>query len=179
MPTRQRPQGGFTLPELVTVLAIASMLAMVALPALSGTLGRYRVNATADALSATLNQARATAIRRGHPVRVCPSTDGRRCSAVGDWSRGWVARDQQVRTVIAVSDTIPRGVHIVRSMGRPEVDFQPDGTAGGDNQRITVCLRGKPLAATSIVIAGAGRTREETPPASIAAACARHRAKNG
>jgi type IV fimbrial biogenesis protein FimT len=178
MPTSQRPHGGFTLPELVAVLAITGMLALVALPALSGTLARHRMEATGEALFATLDQARATAIRRGHPVRVCPSDDGRRCSAASDWTRGWIARDQKAGTLIAVSDTVPHGLRIVRSAGRAHVDFQPDGTAGGDNQRISVCLQGKTHTAVSIVLAGGGRIRRETPPADIAAACARRGAKN-
>jgi type IV fimbrial biogenesis protein FimT len=178
MPTRQRLPGGFTLPDLTTTLAIAGMLALVTLPALAGTLARYQLKATGEALFTSLNKARATAIRRGHPTRVCPSEDGRLCSPAADWSLGWIARDQQAKALFDVSDTLPRAITIVHSLGRSAVNFQPDGTANHDNQRISLCVRGKAHTAVSIVLARSGRIRRETAPADIAAACARHRAKN-
>lgn len=178
MPTRQRLPVGFTLPDLTATLVITGMLVLMALPALAGTLARYQLKATGEALFTSLNKARATAIRRGHPTYVCPSEDGRLCSATVDWSLGWIARDQQAKALFDVSDTVPRAINIVHSAGRSAVNFQADGTANHDNQRISLCLRGKAHTAVSIVLARSGRIRRETAPADIAAACARHRAKN-
>jgi type IV fimbrial biogenesis protein FimT len=178
MPTRQRLAGGFTLPDLTTTLALTGMMALVALPTLAGTLARYQLKATGEALFTSLNKARATAIRRGHPTHVCPSEDGRLCSAAADWSLGWIARDQQAEALFEASDTVPRALNIVHSGGRSDVNFQPDGTANHDNQRISLCVRGKARTAISIVLARSGRIRLETAPATVAAACARHRAKN-
>lgn len=169
---------GFTLPELVTVMAIMALLAVVALPALVDALAGYRLKATGEALITSLNRARATAIRRGHLTRACPSQDGRACSSEADWSEGWIARDEDTHTLFDVSDIVPRRVAAARRPGRHHIDFQPDGSASGNNQSITLCLRRKPHSAFSIVISNAGRIRRDTASRDDASACSRRPSRN-
>ena len=63
-----QPRGGFTLVELLLVLALAVVLASLAAPSLSGTLARVRLDAAADQVRDAWNEARLEAIRTGRPV---------------------------------------------------------------------------------------------------------------
>jgi type IV fimbrial biogenesis protein FimT len=162
----------------MTVLAITALLAAIALPALADTLARYHLKATGDALFGSLQRARATAIRRGHPTRVCASEDGRTCSRSSGWDRGWISRDEDVHALFDASDRIPGRVAAARLTKAPVIDFQPDGSSGGSNQRITLCLRGKPQTALSIVISNGGRVRRDAAPVDDATACSRRPSRN-
>ena len=84
------PSGGFTLVEMLTVIALTAIMASVALPNFSGLITRYRVAAKANSLQASLSFARAEAIRRGANVSV--KSRGTACSLGKrdkDWSCGW------------------------------------------------------------------------------------------
>lgn len=164
---------GFTLPELITVLAITAVLATFALPALGDAVARYHLQAAGDALITSLTRARGTAIRRGHETRVCASANGRICAAVPEWHRGWLARDRHTGALFDLSDTIGPRVASAHRPGRHDVVFHPDGSAPGDNQRITLCLRKKPQTAFSIVVSNAGRVKRDRALADEASACAR------
>lgn len=169
----QRALRGFTLPEMATVLAITALLAIFALPALADAVARYRLQAAGDALTTSLNRARATAIRRGHETRVCASANGRTCAATPEWNRGWLARDRETGMLFDLSDTIGARVASARRLGRHDIVFQPDGSASGDNQRITLCLRRKPQTAFSIVVSNAGRIKRDRASTEEAGVCAR------
>ncbi|SDG76254.1 MULTISPECIES: GspH/FimT family pseudopilin [Rhodanobacteraceae] len=172
------PPKGFTLPELMTVLAVTAVLAVAAICGAGEAIGRYQLRATGDALFGSLERARATAIRRGHSTRVCASADGRTCSSASGWNHGWISRDRDVLALFDASDVVPARIASARHGKPPVIDFQPDGSAGGGNQRITLCLRGKPQTALSIVISNAGRVRRDTAPSDDATACSRRPSRN-
>lgn len=68
---RQNSQSGFTLLELMIVLAIISAMAILAFGSIQSQLPSQRLNAgTRDMLSA-MQQARARAVRAGRPVKLC------------------------------------------------------------------------------------------------------------
>lgn len=173
-----QPPTGFTLLELMTVLAITALLAVIAVSSAADATARYQLRATGDALFGSLERARATAIRRGHPTRVCASANGRTCSFASGWNRGWISRDQDVQALFDASDVVSGRISAARQSKPPVINFQPDGSAGGNNQRITLCLRGKPHTALSIVISNAGRVRRDAAAADDASACSRRPSRN-
>lgn len=59
--------GGFTLVELLLVLALVVMLASMVAPSLTGTLGRVRLDAAAEAVRTAWVDARLEAMRTGEP----------------------------------------------------------------------------------------------------------------
>ena len=83
-------QQGFTLIESMVVVALIATLVSLAAPSFIETIRRYRVDATREDLAASINLARAEAIRTGQAIVL------RRVNACGvaladnqDWSCGW------------------------------------------------------------------------------------------
>ncbi|MBT5229006.1 MAG: prepilin-type N-terminal cleavage/methylation domain-containing protein [Methylococcales bacterium] len=81
---------GFTLIELMIVIAIGSILAMVAIPSFSRLMQENSLSAATNDLVSTFNFARSEAVRRGSNVGVCATADQGTCSASADWSTGWL-----------------------------------------------------------------------------------------
>lgn len=65
---RRRSLSGFTLVELLLVLSLVVMLAAMVAPSLTGTLGRVRLDAAAEAVRIAWVDARLEAMRSGEPV---------------------------------------------------------------------------------------------------------------
>jgi type IV fimbrial biogenesis protein FimT len=82
--------GGFTLVEMLIVIALTAVLAAVALPSFNSLVERYRVVSKVDALGASFSLARVEAIRRGATVSV--RSRGTSCgltASATDWTCGW------------------------------------------------------------------------------------------
>ncbi len=85
---------GFTLIELMVVVAMLSILVALALPSFKGVIERWRVQQAVDSLRTTMFYARSEAIRRGGDIFVekLPSTTPgcTLATRAGDWDCGWV-----------------------------------------------------------------------------------------
>src|SRR6185437_11302944 len=133
-----RAAHGFTLTELLVALAIAGILAMIGAPAMGSLLARTRDASTEAMVANTLRHARSAAVMRNARVLVCPSRDGRRCSAGDDWQQGWIiAQDSDHdgqpdggAALITAQAAMPAGTRVVTSIGRGQIAFQPSGSAG-------------------------------------------------
>lgn len=79
---RSLERNGFSIIELMVVLAVAAILTMIAVPNFQVFLDRQRVVTTASDLYASVALARSEAIRRGARVNVVP-IDG------VHWNQGW------------------------------------------------------------------------------------------
>ena len=83
---------GFTMIEVLIVIAIAAILATVAVPALQGTVRDFRQKSALSLLVSDLNQARGEAIKRNSRVLLCVrKADGTACAASTSWLGGWLA----------------------------------------------------------------------------------------
>ena len=163
---------GFTLLEVAMVLLIVGFVGSLALPAFGEAVARHHLRAAADELLGTLQKARATAVWRDHPTRVCASEDGRTCSAFVDWTRGWIGRDIPHGDVFAATPHLHRKLTTTRRPGRQEVDFTSNGTAPGANQTLVLCVRGRPDTALAIAVSNAGLPHRTSVTPDDAAACA-------
>jgi type IV fimbrial biogenesis protein FimT len=85
----RRPRG-FTLVELLVTAAIASVLMMVTIPAMTGMLDTQRRIAAVNRFMASLHLARGEAIKRNGRAVVCKSASGEQCTQAGHWEQGWI-----------------------------------------------------------------------------------------
>lgn len=71
----KRAQAGFTLLELMVVVAIAGILMAVAIPAMGNFIRNGRITAAANDVMAALHFTRSEAIKRRQPVTLCTSVN--------------------------------------------------------------------------------------------------------
>ena len=162
---------GFNLVELVLGLAIASLLAVLALPVYSEWIADYQVLNHAQLLAGTMNIARSEAVKRGHRVNLCKSADRRQCAASGGWEVGYVVyvdsdRDGAVDAgdaALRVQEQAAPGITIRGN--RPVADYVSYTSLGSARLlngalqmgTFTVCKPGR--RAIDVVLANSGRAR--------------------
>lgn len=169
---------GFTVTELLTVLAIAGILAMLGAPAMGNLLVRSSEASASTTLTNALRHARTAAVMRNARVLMCPSSNGRRCQPGQDWQYGWIVaadndHDGQPDAnvpIIATQVAVTPGTRIITSAGRGALAFQPSGSAAGSNARFTVC---NPRSSTGseVIVANSGRIRLAAAEAQYLRAC--------
>ena len=83
MPTRR--QTGFTLVEVMVVIAIIAIMSAIALPSFRDLIVKNRLSAASSALQVSLSLARSEASKRGADARVTVAANG----TAGAWGNGW------------------------------------------------------------------------------------------
>ena len=88
---------GFTLPELMVTLAVASILLAVAVPGFKGMVSTNQIAAQSNSLLTSLTVARSEASKRGFKVAICAHNASTACamntsccSGSNDWATGWI-----------------------------------------------------------------------------------------
>jgi type IV fimbrial biogenesis protein FimT len=141
---------GFTLVELMVVVAIAAILALIAAPALTETINLVRRKTYANQLFEDLTLARNEAIKRGVPVTVCPSTDGENCVARDSWVTGWIVfvdvdatgvRDTGTEALLKIHEPLANGwIATKNGANQQYVTYGPRGTPiGVSNFTLAIC----------------------------------------
>lgn len=88
------PKSGFSIIEVLIVVAIAAILTAIGIPAFNVFIGNTRTSTIANEFVSALNLARSEAMKRGKLVYVCRSSDGASCAASGAWGQGWLVADE-------------------------------------------------------------------------------------
>jgi type IV fimbrial biogenesis protein FimT len=169
---------GFTLLELMVVVAVVAILAAIAFPSFQSTIRSNRLATTANQISTALNLARSQAIENTRGAGVCGSLNGSTCDNAG-WNTGvLVWRDdnpngnldggEPVLSYSTVSDQLAVGTG-----GMITMNFDRRGRATGRDRLntdltgvSTITLTSKPCPAgqnlvSTITISATGQTRSE------------------
>lgn len=161
-----RTHSGFTLIEIMVVVALIAILASLAVPSWTQLLVRNAVRASINDFSLSLQFARSQAVLLNSPVTVCPSNDGANCTA-SDYAAGWIVRvgpavnaaDQRI-----LQDVLPKDrVSITASHPGARFNFLPNGTPGngfaGSTVTITPAAAGFDTLTRRLCINRTGRIR--------------------
>jgi type IV fimbrial biogenesis protein FimT len=100
---------GFTLIELMVVVALVAIGTMIAVPSFTSMIRRNQAAAETNQLVSVLNLARSEAIKRGVSVSICPrNEDGDDCSTTDHWKVGWIVFEDSgtLGSYAASDDTI-------------------------------------------------------------------------
>lgn len=81
---------GFTLVEMMVVVALFAILQSMAVPAFTNFMDSMRLNSSVNSLFSSLTLARSEAIKRNSRAVVCKSGTGDACNATGGWEQGWI-----------------------------------------------------------------------------------------
>lgn len=89
-----KTQTGFTLVELMIVLALAAILLTVGVPSFSTMIQNNRIVTQTNGFVSSLHLARSEAVKRGMPVSICPTADPTSatptCADSSNWATGWL-----------------------------------------------------------------------------------------
>jgi len=121
--SRARPAAGFTLLELMVVLAIAALLLAITPPLISSVVPGVELKASARRVAAGLRLAREEAIRGGRDVAFTLDVEARTYRVDGNYKEARLAKD--LRLKLEAAETEMLGDH------RGSVRFFPDGSSTG------------------------------------------------
>jgi len=87
---KRSASAGFTLIELMVVVALVALLLSLAAPAFKGVINSMRLTTAVNALFTSLLLARSEAIKRNGRAVVCKTVSGEACVTTGGWQQGWI-----------------------------------------------------------------------------------------
>lgn len=168
---------GFTLIELMMVVAVTAVLLGLAVPSFNALIERQRLVATQNHLMAGFHYARSLAVSTRAQAVICPSSDGLNCQAGGVWDSGWMIYVDRNRNGRRDADEVPQrverqpsGLRVRSSASRPQAMFRPNGGSGASNLTLRLCTEtGRALG--TLVLNNSGRLRK-TVAADTSGSCA-------
>lgn len=148
---------GHTLPELLTILGIAAIIAAAAIPTFSTLLLDSRMNAAVATAMHAVNLARQFSATRSETIRLCGSADERECSGASDWSGGLLLTDDGGR--LRQSLGLSGGSGAPRLLSNRAILSFEAGSGFATPATLTVCDRRGAGAARAVIVSLSGRPR--------------------
>lgn len=106
-------QAGFNLLELMVALVILAILAAIGLPSFNEMISDNRMLSETQSVSNGIKIARSEAIKRGEPITICGSSNGKACNS-NDLNAGWIIFiDSQTPGVVDNSKHFTQGGNII------------------------------------------------------------------
>lgn len=172
-----RLPAGYTLVELLLVMAVAGVLLAMALPSMSGMLGTQRAASLATRFMASLHLARSEAIKRNGRAVVCKSSSGSTCTTAGGWEQGWIVfHDANNNAALDGGEHIvlqhAGSASVIRLTGNLPVSNYVSYASNGSAKLVsgafqagtfTLCpLSASAIPARKIILSGTGRPRAQS-----------------
>jgi type IV fimbrial biogenesis protein FimT len=109
-PTSRTQELGFTIVELMAVIAIATILVAIGVPSYRSVTSSSRMSTEVNSLLGDLQFARSEALKEGRTVTTCISSDGATCTGGALWHSGWIvfSDPNNNATVDGAGDTVLR-----------------------------------------------------------------------
>ena len=160
---------GFTLLELLVVIALISLLVMFSLPGFTAFSQRNARTAAVNHLYSTLAFARQLAISEQTDVTVCGANE-RRDTCLSSWSSDLLVMTGNSTTAIDPNDIVrivpalpSIAITYTRENHRRRIRFNPLGFSKGYNGRFHLCSTGAETGST-LVLSQYGRLRLDEQP---------------
>lgn len=150
-------RNGFSLIELMVVIAIVAILAMIGVPSYQSMMQSGAIASQSNAILGFLQLARSEAATRRLATTICPSADQASCSGT-DLARGGIMLQSG-----AVIKVLPPAVASLTSAGSNSVIFNSDGTSNGA-AAWTVSYSGSSAPSKAVSISITGRATIEDAP---------------
>jgi type IV fimbrial biogenesis protein FimT len=136
---------GFTLVELLTVVAVVAVLSTLAGPSMINLIATQRVRAVAGDLHLTLMKARGEAIKRNASVTVARSGS--------NWHDGWQINDPEGGAVLSTV-SVPSGVTITNSPAVASVVYAANGRTSAVTSFVVTSSSGTAVRCVAIDLTG-------------------------
>jgi type IV fimbrial biogenesis protein FimT len=165
-------QVGVTLVELLTTIAVFSILLGIAVPGYGFLVNNSRLAAMTNQLSGTLSYARSEAIKRGVRVSLCKSASANSstptCETAVGWQDGWlvfvdhgvVGEFEGTDRLLSVQSHKPDNIAVSTTNFSTYASYLPSGVSQGPTHLATgsfhLCLAGNKR---SLIINSTGRVR--------------------
>jgi len=179
---------GFSLIELLVVLAVAAILINVAAPSFASALLNARVAVSTNLLTQSIHYGRSEAVKRLQPVSICARATDVSCNTNNDWSSGWLvytdASSVGTPGTLDAADTVLRVVKlrasnmdisadaVIGTNASAEVQnirFNTRGFANWTAGTFAVCIGSEDELTRSLIVLGAGAVRSTNASATEAA----------
>lgn len=155
-------QSGFSLTELLTVIAIIAVLATVALPSFSASINSNRLATVVNDIQSSLSLARAEAVRLDRTVTW--SYDSASPAQWVLWADANANGTREATEVLQSSTLNDKLQYTGSNSGFPNVVYQPDGTITGPSLGSLYICSATPTPAANVrklVVSLSGRVRME------------------